>query len=192
MDFRSSKTNADCPSQVIQGQGGCFWLSSLRKYSGADTQICLLLRIELDDMPFSTDQIGISNIDVLDLGLRGILASNFETPQRKSSDLISHQGPRSSWRLLFFRFCESLIPLFPFAPKLECYLNRNKANNNPFKVNTVLLTHGLSEDAGDLLSIVHLLVQGLDPNTDVESPSNLVIVTFEAQLMSTIPEEIRQ
>ena len=94
--------------------------------------------------------------------------------------------------LAFFLFLRKpFLPLLPFTPKRECYLDRNEDDNNPLKMNTVLFAQSLSHDACNLLSIIHLFIQSFDSNADIESPADLIIVALEAQLMSTVPEEVR-
>ena len=92
---------------------------------------------------------------------------------------------------LFFQRRQSLLPLFPQSSQLKSHLNSNQDDNDPFQVNTVFLAKRTSQNRGNLLCVIHLLVERLDTDAHIKRFAHLVIVTFESEFVPTIPEQIR-
>ena len=79
---------------------------------------------------------------------------------------------------------------FPLQPQdLKAHLDCDQHDDRPLQEQTVLLTQPLPEHTSNLCGVVHLLVQHLDPHSDIQCPPYLIIVILEIQLVPTIPEK---
>lgn len=78
-----------------------------------------------------------------------------------------------------------LLLLIPNVPYSKGNLDRNQDDDDPFKMDAMLLAQRFPEDTRNLLCVIHLLIQGPDPNTHVKRFTDLIVVSFQTQLMPT-------